>query len=58
MQIKNWSLLRIINEVLDLSKLDAGKLRVETLPFELVATVNDALGFVRELAKAKELNLI
>jgi len=51
-------LLRIINEVLDLSKLDAGKLRIETLPFELVPNVNDALSFVRDLAQVKELNLI
>jgi signal transduction histidine kinase len=32
-------LLRIIDEVLDLSKLHAGKLRVHSIPFELTATV-------------------
>ena len=50
-------LLGIVNEILDLSKLDAGKLRVDSLPFELVANVNDALSLVRESAHAKELTL-
>ena len=50
-------LLGIVNEILDLSKLDAGKLRVDSLPFELVANVNDASSLVRESAHAKELTL-
>ena len=50
-------LLGIVNEILDLSKLDAGKLRVDSLPFELAANVDDALGLVRESAHAKQLTL-
>ena len=50
-------LLAIVNEILDLSKLDAGKLRVDSFPFELVANVNDALSLVRESAHAKQLTL-
>ncbi|MGB5427076.1 MAG: histidine kinase dimerization/phospho-acceptor domain-containing protein, partial [Gammaproteobacteria bacterium] len=50
-------LLGIVNEILDLSKLDAGKLRVDSLPFDLIANVNDALSLVRESAHAKELTL-
>lgn len=50
-------LLGIVNEILDLSKMDAGKLRVDSLPFELAANVNDALSLVRESAHAKELTL-
>lgn len=50
-------LLGIINAILDLSKLDAGKLRVDSIPFELIANVNEALGFVRDSAQAKGLNL-
>ena len=50
-------LLGIINEILDLSKMDAGKLHVHSIPFELIASVNDALDFVRESAKTKGLNL-
>jgi signal transduction histidine kinase/DNA-binding response OmpR family regulator len=50
-------LLGIINEVLDLSKLDAGKLRIEATPFELVSNVNDALSLVRDSAREKQLEL-
>ena len=50
-------LLGIVNEILDLSKLDAGKLRINSYPFKLVATVNDALSIVRESAQAKDLGL-
>ena len=50
-------LLGIINEILDLSKMDAGKLHVDSIPFELIASVNDVLNFVRESAKTKGLNL-
>jgi signal transduction histidine kinase/chemotaxis response regulator CheB len=50
-------LLRIIDEILDLSKLDAGKLYVSSNPFELIAAVNEALDLVRESARAKGLKL-
>jgi len=50
-------LLSIINEILDLSKLGAGKLHVNSAPIELTATVNEALGFVRESAEEKGLGL-
>ena len=51
-------LLGIINEILDLSKLDAGKLRIDSVPFDLTANVNEALEFVQESANTKGLNLI
>ena len=50
-------LLGIINEILDLSKLDAGKLHVDSIPFEVIANANEALEFVRESAREKGLNL-
>ena len=50
-------LLSIINEILDLSKLDAGKLRVDLLPFKIVDTVDDALSFTQEPARAKNLSV-
>ena len=50
-------LLRIIDEILDLSKLDAGKLHISAHPFELIATVDEALDLVRESARAKNLKL-
>jgi len=50
-------LLSIINEILDLSKLDAGKLRVDLLPFKIVDTVDDALSFTQEPARTKNLSV-
>jgi len=50
-------LLAIINEILDLSQLEAGKLGVDATPFKLTANVNEALGFVRGSAQEKGLNL-
>jgi signal transduction histidine kinase/CheY-like chemotaxis protein/HPt (histidine-containing phosphotransfer) domain-containing protein len=50
-------LLGIINEILDLSKLNAGKLHVDSIPFELTANINEALDYVRDSARVKGLNL-
>ena len=50
-------LLGIINEILDLSRLDAGKLHVNSAPFELHDTVYEATDYVREAAEEKGLNL-
>ncbi|MEN8133394.1 MAG: ATP-binding protein [Pseudomonadota bacterium] len=50
-------LLSIINEILDLSKLDAGKLRIDLLPFQITAIVDDALSFTQEPARAKNLSV-
>ena len=50
-------LLGIIDDILELSKLDAGKLQLDAVPYELRATVEEALGMVQELALGKGLNL-
>jgi signal transduction histidine kinase/CheY-like chemotaxis protein len=50
-------LLGIVNEILDLSKLDAGKLRIELLPFQIVDIVDDALSFTQEPARTKNLRV-
>lgn len=50
-------LLGIIDDILDLSKLDAGKLSVEAVPYELRGTVDEALGLVRVSAMEKGLTL-
>jgi CheY-like chemotaxis protein/HPt (histidine-containing phosphotransfer) domain-containing protein len=55
--VSGQHLLGIINEVLDLSKLDAGKLFIYSTPFELTSNVNEALELVRESARVKGLNL-
>ncbi|CAG1015058.1 partial two-component system, NarL family, sensor histidine kinase EvgS, partial [Burkholderiaceae bacterium] len=52
------SLSAIISDILDLSKIEAGKIALETLPFELrdtIAAVHDAY---RSIAAAKGLELV
>jgi len=50
-------LLGIINEILDLSKLEAGKLRIDLSPFQIVDIVDDALSLTQAPARAKNLNV-
>lgn len=47
------SLNRILNDVLDVSKLSAGKLSIESAPFDLVSTVNSCVSFYSQLAQNK-----
>ncbi len=50
-------LLKIINDILDFSKITAGKMTLETRPFDLAATLRHAIGLTRERADAKGLTL-
>ncbi len=47
------SLLRIINDILDLSKIEAGKLAIEPVDFELDALLRDVLSITGMSAKDK-----
>lgn len=47
------SLLRIVNDVLDFSRVDAGRLSLEISEFEPRATIDEALDLVRAEAGAK-----
>lgn len=51
-------LLGVINDVLDLSKFDAGKLDLNEQPFELERLVDDVLALVAGPAHAKGLELV
>jgi PAS domain S-box-containing protein len=51
------SLLEILNDVLDMSKIEAGKLALEPIPFELAATVEDVAALWAPRAAAKSLEL-
>jgi PAS domain S-box-containing protein len=51
------SLLDIINEILDFSKIDAHKLDLEMLDFDLRTTVEDAVSMQAERAQSKGLEL-
>ncbi|HEX7199935.1 MAG TPA: ATP-binding protein, partial [Dongiaceae bacterium] len=51
------SLLAIINDILDVSKIEAGKLTIESAPFVLRECLNEALGILKPKAEAKGLAL-
>jgi signal transduction histidine kinase/CheY-like chemotaxis protein len=52
------SLLTLLNDILDLSKIEAGKLELEHADFDLVATVEGLADVVGHRAAAKGLELI
>jgi len=51
------SLLTIINDILDLSKIEANELRINEDEFELAATVEDAARFLADSAARKGIGL-
>jgi PAS domain S-box-containing protein len=51
-------LLQVINDVLDLSKIEAGKLELEQLTFSLDALLGRTFDFVSERAREKGIELI
>jgi len=50
-------LLQLINDVLDMAKIEAGQLRLQTAPFDLHAMVHDATDMMAIRAKTKGLTL-
>jgi len=51
------ALLGIVNDILDISKLEAGKLDIETIDFDLVATVDAAAALMSPRAREKSVDL-
>ncbi len=51
------SLLAVVNDILDISKLEAGKFEIETLDFDLLATVESAVDLMVGKAREKEIDL-
>ncbi|HEU5078875.1 MAG TPA: ATP-binding protein [Opitutaceae bacterium] len=52
------SLLNIVNDVLDFSKVDAGKMTFEKLEFDLLETVESTIDMMAERAQMKGLELL
>jgi len=52
------SLLGIINDILDFSKVEAGKLEIESVPFNLNETLDSLVNIVLVNSKAKGLELL
>ncbi len=50
-------LLALINDVLDISKIEAGQLQVSSEPFDLRASIDKVVGIVRPMAEKKGLAL-
>jgi PAS domain S-box-containing protein len=51
-------LLSIVNDILDLSKIEAGQLTLEEVAFEPAEVIDHALGILAEQARAKGLALV
>jgi PAS domain S-box-containing protein len=51
------SLLRVINDVLDFSKIESGHMEIEASPFSLQACVEEAIATVSNSAAEKDLDL-
>jgi two-component system, sensor histidine kinase and response regulator len=52
------SLLRVVDDILDFSDIDSGRLRIESEPFQLHRCVGDVLRVLAPAARAKGLELI
>ncbi len=50
-------LLNLINDILDLSKIEAGKMEIEIKPFNLTNLINSAMSTCRVLIKGKNIEL-
>src|SRR5205085_552510 len=51
------ALLEVLNDILDVSKIEAGMLQIETAPFVLLECLHGAMGIVRSKAEGKGLAL-
>ena len=51
-------LLALINDILDLSKIEAGSLEAESLPFDLQAAVDNSIAVVTPAAESKSLAVV
>jgi PAS domain S-box-containing protein len=52
------SLMRILNDILDISKLDSGKLSLEKIDFNLNKCINEAIYLTSHIASIKHIDII
>ena len=51
-------LLNVINDILDHSKIEAGQLKIENIPFNLEKVIEDVMHVARTLSKDQDIELI
>jgi signal transduction histidine kinase/CheY-like chemotaxis protein len=51
------ALLRLLNDILDFSRVESGRLEFESIPFSVVQTVEETISFMDARADAKRLTL-
>jgi len=52
------SLLAVLNDILDISKIEAGKLQLEKLPFDVESMVSDVVNLLTPRAREKKLEMV
>ncbi|MGE5087194.1 MAG: ATP-binding protein [Bacillota bacterium] len=57
LQRANYQLMTIINDILDLTKVEAGEIELNLLPFSLQKTIDDIIAILEFRAKEKGLQL-
>ncbi len=57
-EIASRHLIEVINQILDLSKIEAGKLMLENIPFDLAAVFENVLSIIRPSVNQKGLQLV
>ena len=50
-------LLELINDILDLSKIEAGRMELQSERFDALAVINDAVGSIHPMAEAKNITV-
>ena len=52
------AVITVMDDVMDLSRIEAGRIDIEAVPFDLAAVVHDALGAVAVRAHQKDLDVV
>ena len=57
-QKSTYALLRIIDDILDYSKIEAGKVTIENSAFDLIEHINEVVGLYKNMAQGKGIELL